>query len=142
MSIHFYGAALLRSEMLEVQRRVQEYWRQLSSLHHLHIVFDGLDDEHLDESISRLWPQPGWLRFQLSATPEARTAENLLYQMGEGGAALLKQGNHGLNLRNVWRRLPQFRCLGCMLRHEDVRDAYLVIEDSTGDIVGAEDAVS
>src|SRR5262249_13578052 len=97
-------------------------------------------DCSLDQSVVDLWSDPSWLRFFLAADAQEGAADGLFVRAVQQAAGILERGLPAVTRRNVWPRVPQWRCLTFMLWQEDIRDAYLVVEHESGDSAVADEA--
>jgi hypothetical protein len=138
MSMVMYGAARLVAPELELKRSIKEYWRQLAGLHDLWVGLDSPANDYLQPEIADLWRDPSWLRFSLAADPEEGAADGLFFRAATRAARVLQREQAGRTPKNVWPWVPQWRCINFMFWHEDLVDAYLVVENTSGDMALSE----
>jgi hypothetical protein len=118
---------------------VKEYWVSLAALSGFCIEFDSPSSDSLVPSIDELWRDSSWLRFSVTLDPAERAANGLLFQAASRAEEFLSQQREGHTQANVWTRVPEWRCLCFMFWHEEISDAYLLVEHFSGDAAGVED---
>jgi hypothetical protein len=134
MSTVIYGAGQVLEVKQSAMRDVRDYWLQLASLHQVVLHLGRPDDSYLEPEVAALWAGAGWLRFQLSADPTHTEANGALVHATQRAGRVLARGAPGVTVANVWTRVPLWRILDFMFWHEMISDAYLVVEDTSGDV--------
>ena len=137
MSTVIYGAVHLSDAGVPARQGFRDYWQTLAVLHGFCLHFDRPDSSYLEPDIASLWVGPGWLRFQVSADVSDNEANTLIIQATQRAGEVLAARLPGVTVRNVWARVPQWRCLHFMLWHEMITEAYLLVEDPSGDAATA-----
>jgi hypothetical protein len=140
MSTWVYGAARLIDTDPARRLRVQVYWKDLARLHGVWLEWDTPTSDYLNFDIAELWSTPDWLRFSVSTAPGEGAADRFLFEATEIGCDLVNQKHPALTIRNAWTRVPHWQFLWLALCHRDLVDAYLLVEDASGDAAIAREA--
>jgi hypothetical protein len=141
VSLRFYGAVRLREATAETRTAVVVYWQAMAHLHGFAVYPDLPAEDDLGEDFTALWGGPDWLRFRISQDAEGIGVDGFMLASANAAGPFVKRMPAGSEPRYVWMRLPAWRGLATMLRHEALTEAFLVLEDATGDWAAASDAI-
>lgn len=141
MSQMFYGAVRLDGDFSDQSTAVMDYWQPMATMHQFWIEPGAPSRESLDQDFLELWKDESWLLFRLGGTAAKHTADGLLLECSRAVTRLPQWSRNAEENRYLWMRVPQWRGLWCILSHEAIIDAYLVVDDATGDTADPAEAI-
>lgn len=121
-----YGGIQLASADDSSRAAIQRYWSALGEIHGVSFEWGKPSAKYLqssDTGIHAVLTAPTVMRFRVNSGALPTTVSN---------PAFVTDAGH----ERTWLRVPLWRCLFIALCHEYIQDAYLILEDLSGDTAG------